>query len=56
MEDEIRMADGDRKYNEIGQKKKYLLASDVFHLNWRQQGRKAVMKSLGLQCLAGQII
>ena len=35
---------------------RYLLVLGIFPLNWSQQGRRAVMKNSGLQCLAGQII
>ena len=35
---------------------RYLLVLGIFPLNWSQQGRRAVMKNSGLQCLGGQII
>ena len=52
----VKVADRDKRYGEIGRKKRYLLASGVFHLSWSQQGRRAAMKSSELQYLAGQVI
>ena len=52
----VKVADGDKRCGEIGRERRYLLVSDVSRQSWSRHEPRAVMKRLGLQCLAGQII
>jgi len=52
----VKVADRDKRYGEIGRKKRYLLASNVSHRSWIPQEQRAAMRRLELQYLAGQTI
>ena len=53
----VHMADGDKKkYMVKSAERENILVSDVSRQSCSRQEPRAVMKKLGLQCLAGQII